>query len=72
MDSEGRHIFVIDARPDGKLFIVPADEQLAAFVELEAAIHPGPRRHKAPTARAPHDAQLSAPALQLPTPRATG
>jgi hypothetical protein len=32
----------------------------------------GPHRHKAPTAQAPPDAQLSAPALHLPTPRATG
>jgi hypothetical protein len=32
-----------------------------------------PHRHKAPTARAsPRDAQLSAPALHLPTPRAMG
>jgi hypothetical protein len=36
------------------------------------ARHPGPRRHKAPTARASHAAQLSAPALHFPTPRARG
>jgi len=36
------------------------------------ARHPGPRRHKAPTARTSHAAQLSAPALHLPTPRAPG
>jgi len=35
------------------------------------ARHPGPRRHKAPTARA-RDAQLSAPGLHLPRPKATG
>ena len=35
------------------------------------ARHPRPRRHKAPTARASHAARLSAPALHLPTPRAT-
>jgi hypothetical protein len=31
-----------------------------------------PNRHKALTAQVPPDAQLSAPALHLPTPRATG
>ena len=36
------------------------------------ARHPGPRRHKAPTARASHAAQLSAPALHLPTPTGDG
>jgi hypothetical protein len=39
VDSRGRTIFVADAhRGDGQRFIVRADEKLAAFVELEAAI----------------------------------
>src|SRR5207247_10451330 len=44
----------------------------ALELRVTRARHPGPRRHKAPTARAPHAAQLSAPALHFPTPRATG
>jgi hypothetical protein len=31
-------MFVVDARGDGKRFIVRADEKLTAFLELEAAI----------------------------------
>jgi hypothetical protein len=31
--------------------------------------HPGPHRHKVPDDAGPPDAQLSAPALHLPTPR---
>jgi len=34
MDPAGRDIFVIDARGDGKRFIVRADEKLTAFLEL--------------------------------------
>jgi hypothetical protein len=38
VDREGRTIFVADAhRGDGKRFVVRAEEQLTAFVELEAA-----------------------------------
>jgi hypothetical protein len=29
----------VDAHRDGKRFIVPADEKLTAFVELQWAIH---------------------------------
>ena len=36
LDSEGRTIWIVDAhRDDGRRFIVPADEKLSAFVELE-------------------------------------
>jgi hypothetical protein len=39
VDFNGRTIFIADAhRDDRKRFVVPADEKLAAFVELEAAI----------------------------------
>jgi hypothetical protein len=39
IDSNGRTIFVADARRgDGKLFVVRADEKLTAFVELESAV----------------------------------
>jgi hypothetical protein len=39
VDSQGRTIWIADAhRGDGKRFIVRADEKLAAFLELEAAI----------------------------------
>jgi len=41
VDSEGRRIWIVDARGYGKRFIVRADELLTAFVELERAIHPG-------------------------------
>jgi hypothetical protein len=36
----GRAIWIADAhRDDGKRFVVHADEKLAAFLELEPAIH---------------------------------
>jgi hypothetical protein len=39
MDSRGRTIWIADAhRGDGKRFVVPADEKLMAFVELESQI----------------------------------
>jgi hypothetical protein len=39
VDSEGRTIWIVDARRgDGKRCVVRADEKLTAFVELEAAI----------------------------------
>jgi hypothetical protein len=39
INSNGQTIFVADAhRDDGKRFVVPADEKLAAFLELETAI----------------------------------
>ena len=42
VDSEGRTIWIADAHRDGgKRFIVRADEKLAAFMELEAAIRGG-------------------------------
>jgi hypothetical protein len=72
MDSEGRDIFAIDAQRDGKRFIVRTDETLAAFVELEPAIPGQPASSQNADAAALPDAQLSAPALHLPTPRATG
>jgi hypothetical protein len=49
IDSNGRTIWIADARrDDGKRFVVRAEEKLSAFLELQAAIHPGicpfPRR----------------------------
>jgi hypothetical protein len=61
IDSNGRTIWIADAhRNDRRRFVTHADDKLTAFLELEA-----------PAAQSP-DAQLSAPALHLPTPRATG
>jgi hypothetical protein len=40
LDLKGRTIWIVDAhRDDGKRFVVRADDQLSAFVELESAIH---------------------------------
>ena len=39
VDSYGKTIFVADAHRDGKRFMVRADEELTAFVELERAIY---------------------------------
>jgi len=39
LDCEGRTIWIADAhRGDGKRFIVRADEELTAFLELERAV----------------------------------
>ena len=39
LDSNGRTIWIADAhRGDGKRFVVHADENLTAFLELESAI----------------------------------
>ena len=38
-DAEGRTIWIVDGRDDGKRFIVRADEILTKFVELQRAIH---------------------------------
>ena len=39
VDSNGRTIWIVDAhRDDGRRFIVHADEQLSAFVELERQV----------------------------------
>jgi hypothetical protein len=39
VDSEGRTIWIADAhRGDGQRFVVPADEKLTAFMELESAV----------------------------------
>jgi hypothetical protein len=39
VDSTGRTIWIADAhRDDGKRFVVQADEELTAFVELGSAI----------------------------------
>ena len=38
IDSQGRTIWIVDAHGDGKRFVVRADEELTAFVELEAVI----------------------------------
>jgi hypothetical protein len=39
LDSQGRTIWIADAHGYGKRFVVRADENLIAFVELERAIH---------------------------------
>jgi hypothetical protein len=40
LDCKGRTIWIADAhRGDAKRFVVCADEELTAFVELERAIH---------------------------------
>jgi hypothetical protein len=39
VDVEGRTIWIVDAHRDGKRFVVPADEKLTAFLELESAIN---------------------------------
>ena len=39
VDLEGQTVWIVDAHRDGNRFIVRADEKLAAFVELERAIH---------------------------------
>ena len=73
-DSNGRTIWIADVhRGDGERFVVGADELLTAL-ELRSMSAPGPagsHRHKA-LPRRPPNAHLSAPALHLPTPRATG
>ena len=38
IDSHGRTIWIVDARRDGKRFVVRADEKLSAFVELERQV----------------------------------
>ena len=38
MNPEGRDIFVVQSHRDGKRFIVRADEERAAFVELQSAV----------------------------------
>jgi hypothetical protein len=39
VDSEGRTIWIADAhRGDGKRFVVRADEELSAFLELQRAV----------------------------------
>jgi hypothetical protein len=39
IDSNGRTIWIADAhRGDGQRFVVPADEKLTAFMELESAV----------------------------------
>ena len=37
LDLEGRTIWIVGAYPDGKRFIVRADEILTAFLELQRA-----------------------------------
>jgi hypothetical protein len=40
LDREGRTIWTADAhRDDGKRFVMHADEELTAFLELQRAIH---------------------------------
>ena len=38
MDAKGRDVFIIDARRDGKQFIVRANNKLTAFRKLESEI----------------------------------
>ena len=39
LDAQGRTIWIADAHGYGKRFVVRADEMLAAFLELQVAIH---------------------------------
>jgi hypothetical protein len=39
IDRKGRTIWIVDAHGYGKRFILPADEILTAFMEVERAIH---------------------------------
>jgi hypothetical protein len=43
IDSQWRTIWIVDARRDGKRFVVRADEKLTAFMELEFAICNSPK-----------------------------
>jgi hypothetical protein len=38
LDDYGRTVWIVDAHCDGKRFVVPAEEKLTAFLELEAVI----------------------------------
>ena len=38
VDSQGRTIWIADAHRDGKRLVVRADQQLAAFVDLESTV----------------------------------
>jgi hypothetical protein len=38
IDSNGRTIWIIDAHRDEKRFVVPGDEKLTAFLELERSL----------------------------------
>jgi hypothetical protein len=72
VDRERRTIWIADAQRDGKRYVVRPDELLTAL-ELRStpagACRPGIA--KSASLQAP-DAQLSAPASRLPTPRARG
>jgi hypothetical protein len=37
-DSNGRTIWIVDARGDGKRFVARANEKMTAFMELKATI----------------------------------
>ena len=39
VESEGQTIWTVDAHRDGKRFVVRANEELTAFVELQKTIH---------------------------------
>ena len=39
LDLEGRTIWIVDAHGYGKRFVVPADEMLTTYAELESTIH---------------------------------
>jgi hypothetical protein len=39
LDDYGRTVWIVDAHRDGQRFVVRADENLTAFVELERAIY---------------------------------
>ena len=39
VDPQGRTIWIVDAHGYGKRFVMRADENLTAFVEMERAIH---------------------------------
>jgi hypothetical protein len=39
LDNHGCRVWIVDAHRDGQRFVVPADEKLTAFLELERAIY---------------------------------
>jgi hypothetical protein len=39
IESEGQTIWIVDAHGYGKRFVVGADDELTAFLQLEMAIH---------------------------------
>jgi hypothetical protein len=73
IDSSERTIWIADAhRDDGKRFVVRADELLTALELRSMPARACAGSSKSASGAGSRDAQLSAPALHLPTPKATG